>query len=419
MSSFITFPTELWLQILLSGSLEDSDYAALCRVATPLLPIAQPFLFSRMAIQVYPDLKAIKSRRVYFQTYIDNAKKRLDYFHVNWAKTVKSISLISKRFPYIELDEIDSQGIVYRHTCREIIDAVFDRLGSFPNVQSLHIDNFIVEQRYFSALENCQLKDLTFYRCYVKRTRYEEDNEDYDSEEESDSFRDEYADDSAEDVLPPSGFHIQHLRQIVIIKNALSPCISTWQGLIDPSSIEEIVANRLCSPLLKVLRRIPLLSKLTTLRLPEAHLRSGQIDAFKDVLTKCPNLVHLELGSFLRLGHDIPITISPNAVPKLKYLTADLQDIPIFLPTRPIELISLTNHLTFRVETAQSMMQLSLDARRLRHLVVTYCVRPRDEHSMILLAFDNICTHFDALEEFELTMTGSSKPVSQDLTYKT
>ncbi|KAI0786956.1 hypothetical protein C8Q75DRAFT_808035 [Abortiporus biennis] len=188
MTSSITFPTELWMQILRSSSLEHSDYAVLCRVTKPLLPIAQPLLFSRMDIGIYPDLKAIRRRQLFFQTYIDNTKKRLDYFRVNWPTTVNSISLVSKEFAYYELDKVDPQGIIYRQTCKEIIDAVFDRLNSFPNVRSLHIDNFIIEQRYFSALENLQLKDLTFYRCFFKKPRYEEDdegyNEDYDSEDE-------------------------------------------------------------------------------------------------------------------------------------------------------------------------------------------------------------------------------------------
>ncbi|KAI0786970.1 hypothetical protein C8Q75DRAFT_255523 [Abortiporus biennis] len=412
MSSSITFPNELWLQILFSDALEHSDYYAIIQVCKRLAPIARPFLFSKMKIRICPDIEAIEREEVSFQTYIDKAEQRLDYFLANWATTVRSVSVVSTQFALYALDKVDPGEKMYTETRRKLINTVFDKITSFPNVETLHIDQFIIEQRYFKILENLPLKFLMFYRCLVKHRRATEDDDGFDDDDgftseegDEDRFEDHDTYDPIEYQLqlPPSDFNIQHLRRIIIVENHLSPCVSTWQGLINPSTVEEIVTDQLCFPLLKVLRRLPLLPKLNTLRLPEVALMHGQIDALKDTLTKCPNLIYLELAWFAGSSDDIPVTISPDAVPKLKHITVHLNDVLNFLPHRPIESITVMNPLTFGDGAVQSIVQASHKAPQLRRLKFTYCVNA-DEEKAALESLGELFTSFPLLEEFLLTM---------------
>ncbi|KAI0786972.1 hypothetical protein C8Q75DRAFT_808049 [Abortiporus biennis] len=413
MSSSILFANELWLHILLSDGLEYSDYDAISRVSKRLVPIARPFLFSKMNIKVNPDIEAIQRGEASFQTYIDETRKRLDYFLTSWATTVRSVSATSTQFAFGALDEVDPEENLYKEARREVINAIFDKLISFPKVETLDIDFFFIERRYFTILENLPLRALTLHRCLVKHKRIADFGNDEDAgdnlhsegSEEDDDIEDPDTHDSIEDELPPSDFHIQHLRQIFILENVLSPCASTWQGLIDSLTVEEITTDGLCFPLLKVLRRLPLLPKLETLRLPGVTLMYDQIDALKDTLTKCPNLTCLELGWFAGFEDDLPFTISPDSIPKLKHITAHLHDLLTFLPNRPVESITLISPVVFSDEEAVRYLKLaSHQATHLRRLnfKFAYLTNVEEEEAALHLLAE-LFTVFSNLEEFVLT----------------
>ncbi|KAI0786957.1 hypothetical protein C8Q75DRAFT_254994 [Abortiporus biennis] len=182
--------------------------------------------------------------------------------------------------------------------------------------------------------------------------------------------------------------------------NPYHPLISTSNTFVELSSMKTICLHAF-QP---VLRRFPLLPKLKTLRLPDVTLMNGQIDALKDTLTKCPNLVCLELAWFAGYSEDIPMTISPDSVPKLKHITAHLYDVLNLLsPHRPIESITLINTLIFADRGLQSIVVASHKARQLRRLRLTLRVNMEEEKAAVDLLAE-IFTKFPNLEEFLLTM---------------